>query len=174
MNFVKFLRTPFLQNKSGRLLLNSKNKYFMFYVMWKVTRTRHLVSTLVYLFASSREMLLKIASLASKYILCFFLVAGISLIVTGSSVGLSWYDCVNLINVSLILDNGNFWKLTLRPQKINRLALIQGMIISTTEAVARMCSVKNLFLKILQNSWENTFARISFIITLQASPCNFI
>ena len=38
-----------------------------------------------------------------------------------------------------------------------------------TEAVTRRCSVKNLFLEILHNSQENTCARASFFIKLQAS-----
>ena len=36
------------------------------------------------------------------------------------------------------------------------------------EAVARMCSVKQVFLEISQNSQENTCARDSFLIELQA------
>ena len=39
---------------------------------------------------------------------------------------------------------------------------------SSTEAVVQMCSVKKLFLEILQNSQENTCARVSFLIKLQA------
>ena len=42
------------------------------------------------------------------------------------------------------------------------------------EAVAKRCSVKIVFLEISQNSQENTCARVSFIIKLQASACNFI
>ena len=37
------------------------------------------------------------------------------------------------------------------------------------EAVVQICSVKNVFLKPLQNSQENTCARISFLIKLQAT-----
>ena len=36
------------------------------------------------------------------------------------------------------------------------------------EAVARSYSVKKVFVKILQNSQENTCARVSFLIKLQA------
>ena len=43
-----------------------------------------------------------------------------------------------------------------------------------TEAVVQRCSVKKVFLKISQNSQENTCARASFLIKLQASVCNFI
>ena len=35
------------------------------------------------------------------------------------------------------------------------------------EAVAKRCSVKKVFLKISQNSQENTCARVSFLIKLQ-------
>ena len=43
-----------------------------------------------------------------------------------------------------------------------------------TEAVAQRCSVKKVFLEILLNSPENTCARVSFLIKLQAEPCSFI
>ena len=45
---------------------------------------------------------------------------------------------------------------------------------SASEAVAWRCSVKKVFLEILQNSQENTCARVSFLIKLQVSGCNFI
>ena len=37
------------------------------------------------------------------------------------------------------------------------------------EAVAQMCSIKKVFLEISQNSQENTCARVSLLIKLQAS-----
>ena len=37
------------------------------------------------------------------------------------------------------------------------------------EAVVQMCSVKNVFLKLSRNSQENTCARVSFLIKLQAT-----
>ena len=37
-----------------------------------------------------------------------------------------------------------------------------------TEAVARKCSVKKMFLEISQNSQENTSAKVSFLTKLQA------
>ena len=43
-----------------------------------------------------------------------------------------------------------------------------------SENVARKCSVKKMFLEIPQNSQENTCARVSFLIKLQAEACNFI
>ena len=43
-----------------------------------------------------------------------------------------------------------------------------------TKAVSRRCSVKKVFLEISQNSPENTCARVSFLIKLRASACNFI
>ena len=42
-----------------------------------------------------------------------------------------------------------------------------SIFLERTEAVARKCSVKNVFLEISQNSRENTCARISFLIKLQ-------
>ena len=46
--------------------------------------------------------------------------------------------------------------------------------LKSTEAVAQRCSVKNLFIEIFQNSYQNTCVRVSFFIKLQASMCNFI
>ena len=43
-----------------------------------------------------------------------------------------------------------------------------------SEAVVLRCSVKKVFLEISQTSQENTCARVSFLIKLQASICNFI
>ena len=42
------------------------------------------------------------------------------------------------------------------------------------KAVAWRCSVKKVFLEISQNSQENTSARVSFLIKLQAWAYNFI
>ena len=47
-------------------------------------------------------------------------------------------------------------------------------VLRISEAVAKRCFVKKLFLKTSQNSQENTFARVSFLIELQASTYNFI
>ena len=41
---------------------------------------------------------------------------------------------------------------------------------SAIGAVAQRCSVKKVFLQISQNSQENTSARVSFLIKLQARP----
>ena len=41
-----------------------------------------------------------------------------------------------------------------------------------SEVVVRRCSVKTVFLKISQNSQDNTCARVSFLIKLQASGVN--
>ena len=43
-----------------------------------------------------------------------------------------------------------------------------GAIVISTEAVAQRCSVKKVFLEISQKSQENTSARVSFMIKLQA------
>ena len=44
----------------------------------------------------------------------------------------------------------------------------------SAEAVVRRCSEKKVFLVISRNSHKNTCARVSFLIKLQASACNFI
>ena len=43
-----------------------------------------------------------------------------------------------------------------------------------SEAATRAAPCKNVFLEISQNSQENTCARVSLLIKLQAEPCNFI
>ena len=52
------------------------------------------------------------------------------------------------------------------PIPLQILILLLG---SHMEALVRRCSVKKVFLEILQNSQENTCARVSFLIKLQAS-----
>ena len=47
-------------------------------------------------------------------------------------------------------------------------------IFRTEEAFVQRCSVKNVFLEISQNSQENTCARVSILIKLQAEACKFI
>ena len=42
------------------------------------------------------------------------------------------------------------------------------MTLSVSEAVVQRCSVVKIFLEISQNSLENTCARVSFLIKLQA------
>ena len=42
------------------------------------------------------------------------------------------------------------------------------------EVVVQRCSVKKVFSEISPNSQENTCARVSFLIKLQAKACNFI
>ena len=45
----------------------------------------------------------------------------------------------------------------------------------TAEAVARRCSVKKVFIEILQNSRENTCSRVFFFNKVAGlRPCNFI
>ena len=43
-----------------------------------------------------------------------------------------------------------------------------------SEAAIQGCSVKKVFFEISQNSQGNTCARVSFLVKLQASACNFI
>ena len=54
------------------------------------------------------------------------------------------------------------------------LTLTDRMCSTITEAVVWRCSVKKVFLEISQNSQENTCARVSFLIKLQALACSFI
>ena len=42
-----------------------------------------------------------------------------------------------------------------------------NIFLKRTEAVAKRCSVKNVFLEISQISQEKTYARVSFLIKLQ-------
>ena len=44
----------------------------------------------------------------------------------------------------------------------------------SSEAVVRRCSVKKVFIEILENSRENTCARVSFLIKLQVRPATFL
>ena len=53
-----------------------------------------------------------------------------------------------------------------------RFTFIFSESLFASEAVARRCSVKKVFLEISQHSQGNTCARVSFSIKLQA--CNFI
>ena len=46
--------------------------------------------------------------------------------------------------------------------------LLKDRTFITAEAVVQRCSVKKVFLKISQNSQENTCARVSFLIKFQA------
>ena len=48
------------------------------------------------------------------------------------------------------------------------------IILTCSESVGQRCSVKNVFLKISQNSQENTCDRVSLLLKLQSSACNFI
>ena len=47
-------------------------------------------------------------------------------------------------------------------------------ILLTTEAATRNVLYRKVFLEILRNSQENTLVRVSFLIKLQASVCDFI
>ena len=49
---------------------------------------------------------------------------------------------------------------------------LQKVFLPDSKAVCWRCSVKKLFLKVSQNSQENTCAKVSFLIKLQT--CNFI
>ena len=47
--------------------------------------------------------------------------------------------------------------------------IVKGVLESESEAVSLRCSVKKVFLEILQNSQENTCAKVCFFLKLQAS-----
>ena len=47
-------------------------------------------------------------------------------------------------------------------------------LVTNIEAVVQTCSVKKMFLEISQNSQENTCARVSFLIKLQAWPATLL
>ena len=67
----------------------------------------------------------------------------------------------------LILSETIGFLMTSGGMEVNQFAKIR-LIFEVTEAVVRRCSVKKVFLKFLQNSQENTCARVSFLIKLQA------
>ena len=46
---------------------------------------------------------------------------------------------------------------------------LDGVFCKNTEAIPKTCPVKKMFLEILQNSEENTGARVSFFMKLQVS-----
>ena len=75
---------------------------------------------------------------------------------------LRYFDTVNFILKFLnliILDEAK--NMSLKPT-------VHSMGIHLTETVVRRCSVKKMFLETSQNSQENTCARVSFLIRLQA------
>ena len=53
-------------------------------------------------------------------------------------------------------------------QSVFKQRLIRATKKKHLEAVARSCSVRKVFLEVLQNSQENACARASFLIKLQA------
>ena len=59
---------------------------------------------------------------------------------------------------------------------INRKSRLQDYLAKChlTGAVAQRCSVKKVFVEVLQNSQENTCVRVSSLIKLQASAYNLI
>ena len=116
VNFAKFVRTPFLQNTTGRLLL----------------------------------------------------IIAVSIVVKGH------YDAE--IKIPISLRNESYQKGQSRRKNnfdscFRRRSLEQNQVRLSavhTEAVIRMCSLKKVFLEILQNSQENNCATDSLLIKLQA------
>ena len=58
--------------------------------------------------------------------------------------------------------------------KQNTKVMMRLLVTQYQKAVSRRCSIKKVFLKVSQNSQENTCVRVSFLIKLQALACNFI
>ena len=71
-----------------------------------------------------------------------------------------WFDSIGLFMSATMKDVALF-------MEINFAVVIPGKMSIFTEAVTRRCPVKKVFLKIPQNSQENTCARVSFLIKLK-------
>ena len=71
-------------------------------------------------------------------------------------------DCFYLFHLKIY--NKQQWRVWTR-RDLDRVQ--SKYFLKRTEVVARRFSVKNVFLEILQNSQENTCARVSFLIKLQ-------
>ena len=72
----------------------------------------------------------------------------------------------NKLNINSITDNKLFWKSICRLLSEKKLSeSSKNTFIETfkTEAVIQSCSPKKVFLKVSQNSQENTCARVSFL-----------
>ena len=61
-----------------------------------------------------------------------------------------------------------------RDYELDFILIWKLLLLSFLEAVTRRFFVKKVFLEISQNSQENTCARVSFLINLQAAACNFV
>ena len=73
-----------------------------------------------------------------------------------------YFFCINYyVNVSLVF-------CALFDRKKRRDQMLNDCCHPITEAIARRCSVKKVFLKISKNARENTFSRVSFLIKLQS------
>ena len=80
--------------------------------------------------------------------------------------------CVNISKRSIKISQGYIFKnscieLCLKLFLCVSFSFIFAISFKRTEAVAQRCSVKKVFLKILQNSQEYTCARVSFLRRLQ-------
>ena len=62
----------------------------------------------------------------------------------------------------------------MKPVKITTILPTFDNIIALPKADAHTCSAKKVFLEISQNSQENTCARVSFLIKLQAAPATLL
>ena len=74
-----------------------------------------------------------------------------------SNIAIDWFT-----KNEMIINPDKFQAIILDKKKSNLTNIL------LTEAVVRRCSVKKVFLEMSQNSQENTCARVSFLIKLQA------
>ena len=74
--------------------------------------------------------------------------------------------------ISEIILTSEIWlaehKLVVKLINISLVYTLSIRVVREHGVVVRRCSVKKVFLEILQNSQENTCARVSFLIKLQA------
>ena len=143
VNFVKILRTPFLQNTSEWLLTNLDSRA----PSLSSGRTRQS-------FGTSSKSVMDMKYLAHTEVLSTDQSSDI-----GTSVGHTsgeHYAPVSFIERPKSLTKTENYKLVENMQ----LQLVSKMM--SWEAVAQGCSVKNVFLEISQNSHENICVRVSF------------
>ena len=87
-----------------------------------------------------------------------------------------------LYSISLYLTFSQIFPITQLPHPARVTCFINNLwVIAEGRSNHQRCSVKKVFLKISQNSWENACTRVSFLIKLQAKriwhrcfPLNFV
>ena len=166
MNFAKFLRTPFSQNTSGRLLLKMLSKEIM-------KRTR-----LTKKFMRKRTEPIKYCIQSRETVASLYLEnpnGNVTGVLTKKLINRKLKNQFCLTKWHLVKNNLDWkWRNYFLQQKYcpnfehlffqysNKSKYFQPW--QVLEAVAHMWSVQKMFLKILQNSQENLCARVSFLI----------